>query len=183
MPSNSANPGLGTLQKPLLLGDINLTKIACDCAQAKTYDQVSKKPVPDYVKCMILGSIRHGCVDKKIKDAKDAAPSANADVHSGAGHKFGSLDLPLGKKFCRPDIVIGQGTMPLDPRAMKKIYELKFPCNKGKSLPSETQWSAKRVMSASQRECYKHITPLGGGPAKKNGVKVIPVGPTKETCE
>ncbi len=201
MPSNAANPSLGTLQAPLMVGDFDLRAAMCDCAKAIKYDPtVNKKQkadgtdLDDFVKCLVLGIIRQGCVEKKLKDEK--AKGNAKDVHAPAGGNYQSGAMPtvkdpvtgLGRRkaFCRPDMVLGAGTPPLAAKDMTGIVEMKFPCNKddkgnNTALPSEDDWKPERLMGGTMRKCYEKIKTKGGR-QKKGGVDVTAVGPTKESC-
>jgi hypothetical protein len=187
-PANSATM-TGLAQAPVIVDGLNLTKIACDCAATKTYNQVKNIPVDDWVKCCILGIKRETCVQEAI--AAEQAKGKGMNVHAPAGANYGSDKLPKGKAYCRPDIVVGPGPKPLNASAMTQIVDLKFPCNPDGKLPSNKDWSPAKALGKAQRECYEEIklpSPTDGGPpngdgaAKAKGVKVTACGPTKEGC-
>lgn len=181
MPSNAANPSLGTLQAPLVVAGFDLNAAMCECAQTHQYKSVSKINVDDWIKCCILGINRQSCVEKKLKDEQDKGNAK--DVHAPSGANFDSGALPKGKKYCRPDMVIGPGPKPVAAPDMKQVIEMKFPCNSGdkSTLPSENDWQPEKVMGGTMKKCYQKIK-VKGGKQKKGGVKVTAVGPTKESC-
>lgn len=182
MPANAANPALGTLQSPLMLAGFNMTAAVCDCAASVTYKQVEKIPVDDWIKCCILGRKRQTCVEEKAEEAqKDKGPD-DEKINAPAGAQYQSTKLPPGQKYCLPDFVVGTGTKPLPASQIKAIYELKNPCNKeGESLPSIKNWNPKKLMGGTMQACYEQAH-LKGGKPKPGGIKVVPIGPTAESC-
>jgi hypothetical protein len=170
----------GVAQSAVVVAGIDITKAACDCIQEKSYSDVAKIPVDDWVKCCILGSRRHQCVAEKIAEQG----GADKGIYSPAGANYGSDALPEGRKYCRPDIVVAKDPKvkpPVHPRDMKEILDLKFQCADKKDLKPAAEWNPVKSMSEAQKKCYKKITgPDGKG--KRGGVKVRVVAPTKENC-
>jgi hypothetical protein len=135
------------------------------------------------VRCCILGIRREKCVQKKIADAQ--GKGQGKDIHSPAGANYDSEVLPKGARYCRPDIVVGRGSAPLNASDMEEIVDLKFPCNKDGKLPPRSTWNPEKALGSAQRECYKWIKlppPRGDGKADPKGVKVRACGPTRELC-
>lgn len=182
MSPNAANPALGTLQSPLIVAGVDMRAAVCDCARAVTYAKVEKIPVDDWVKCCILGRKRQTCVQEKVEKAqKDKGPH-DERIHSPAGARYYSPDLPPGQKYCLPDFVVGTATKPLSAEQITAIYELKTPCNKqGEPLPSIQKWKPKRLMGGAMKKCYEGVH-LRGEPPRPRGIKVEAIGPTKESC-
>jgi uncharacterized Zn-binding protein involved in type VI secretion len=190
-PPNAATMG-GELQAVVVAG-LDVTKLACECAQGpqkNTWDAVKNLQVktvksddPDWVRCCILGIRREKCVQKKIADAQ--GKGQGKDIHSPAGANYDSEVLPKGARYCRPDIVVGRGSAPLNASDMEEIVDLKFPCNKDGKLPPRSTWNPEKALGSAQRECYKWIKlppPRGDGKADPKGVKVRACGPTRELC-
>ncbi|MCX4240179.1 hypothetical protein [Paraliomyxa miuraensis] len=182
MTSNAANPALGTLQKPLVVAGIDMTAAVCDCAASVTYRGVERIPVPDWVKCCILGRKRQKCVEEKIAQAqKDRGPYEER-IHAPAGARYQSTKLPPGQKFCLPDFVVGTGDKPLSASQIKAIYELKTPCNKeGDPLPSIQDWDPYTLLGRTMKKCYQKAH-LEGEKPRPEGIPVKAIGPTAESC-
>lgn len=181
MPPNAANPALGTLQDPLIVAGVDMRAAVCDCARMVTHAKVEKIPVDDWVKCCILGRKRQTCVQEKVEKAQKDKGEHDERIHSPAGARYYSPDLPRGQKYCLPDFVVGTGTKPLSAEQITVIYELKTPCNKGgEPLPSIERWDPYKVMGGSMRRCYGSVHLEGEKPGK---VDVMAIGPTKESCQ
>jgi hypothetical protein len=189
----------GVAQAPVIVAGINLTKMACDCINETEPDKADKlwakinerkakqgkAPLPEEMKCTLLGTLRHSCVGKKLREQD----SASKGVHAGGGANYSSNKLPEGKQYCRPDIVItdGAATPPIDATKMTHIYDLKFQCNKqGEPLKPAKDWDPAKQMGAQQRKCYEQIKldkPRGTGQANPDGVQVKTIAPTAENCQ
>ena len=71
---------------------------------------------------------------------------------------------------------------PLKSSDIEAIYELKTPCNKeNEPLPSVRDWDPRTVMGKTMKKCYQRAHLKGGEPNPK-GIKVVAIGPTKESC-
>jgi hypothetical protein len=197
-PPNAATLN-GTIHAPTIVDELNLTKMACDCMDAKgcKWDDVKNIPVEpgkEFVRCCILGSRREKCVQEKI--AKEQEKGKGNKVHSPAGANYQSNKMPnrpsiKGKSpekqgYCRPDIVVGSGSKPLNASDMEQIIDLKFPCNTDGKLPAHKDWNPSKALGKAQRECYERILlpkeSGGDGKPAPKPVKVTAVGPTKEGC-
>lgn len=182
MPANAANPALGTVQSPLIVAGFDMRAAVCDCAKTRTYKEVEHIPVDDWVKCCILGRKRQDCVEEKIEKAQEKKGPTDERIHAPAGAQYQSPDLPPGQKYCLPDFVVGTGNKPLPASQIKAIYELKNPCNKeGEPLPSIKDWNPQKLMGGTMQRCYQNAH-LKGEKPKPGGIKVIPIGPTAESC-
>lgn len=182
MPSNAANPALGTLQNPLVVAGVDLTAAVCDCAASVTYRKVERIPVADWIKCCILGRKRQQCVEEKIEQAqKDMGPHEER-IHAPAGARYQSENLPPGQKYCLPDLVVGTGNKPLAASQITAIYELKAPCNKeGDPLPSIDVWDPEKLLGGTMRKCYQKVF-LKGEKPRPDRITVEAIGPTAESC-
>lgn len=182
MPANSANPGLGTVQSPLIVAGFDMRAAVCDCAKTVTYKKVEKIQVDDWVKCCILGRKRQTCVEEKIEKAQENKGPADEKINAPAGARYQSPNLPPGQNYCLPDFVVGAGTKPLHASQITAIYELKTPCNKeGEPLPSIKDWNPNALMGGTMKKCYQTVHRKGEKP-NPDLIPVEAIGPTAEIC-
>jgi uncharacterized Zn-binding protein involved in type VI secretion len=190
----------GCAQPSVTVAGIELTKLCCDCIKAVDFDQAEnlwkkinaskaknkQKPLPEELKCTLLGVLRHSCVSKALKEQD----SASKGVHSPGGRNYNSNALG-GRQWCRPDIIVTQPNVngpPIDATQIDQIYEMKFQCNKqGEPLKSAKEWDPDKQMSPAQRRCYEQIKldkkKGGTGQPNPEGVEVNSIAPTSENCD